>query len=92
MRAAAATVAALMLLWLVVAVLLLALGGCSPRVPAVEPATMPLPWCFRAEVRGQPKSVTLAACAETLNQCAAVRELARRRGGMAGLISVGECR
>ncbi len=66
--------------------------ACSPRVVAREPDTMPLPWCFRAEVLGQPKSVTLAACAETLRQCSAVRDLARRRGALAGLVSVGECR
>jgi len=73
-------------------VLFLLVCACSPRVPAKEPTTMPLPYCFRAEVQGQPKSVTLAACAETLRQCQAVRGLARRRGSMAGLTSVGECR
>ncbi len=69
-----------------------ALVACTPRVPAVEPDTMPLPWCFRVMVRHAGRPQVLAACATDVDTCEVLRELARRRGALAGIAAVGACR
>ncbi len=76
------------------AFLLAALASCShAAAPAVEPSSSALPWCVRVTVQGdQGGPYVLATCAERLETCERLRELARQRGGMVGIRGVGECR
>ncbi len=68
--------------------------SCSHAAPAVEPSgSAVLPWCVRVTVQGgRGGPYVLATCAERLETCERLRELARQRGGMVGIRGVGTCR
>lgn len=70
--------------------LLLAVSGCSKRVPETKIESNKPGWCFLLESTFQGKVSTWQVCGETETLCNYVRGVARKHGSRGGVTGVDE--